>query len=291
MLEGPRAVVLGGAHDALSARLVEQAGFEGVWASSFGIALASQCAPDMDLLTMTETLDVVRHITRAVSVPVIIDGNSGYGDVTNVMRTIRESEDLGAAAICIEDNAFPKRCSLYDNEQRELVSIEKMVAKIRAAKLAQRDQNFTVIARVESLIANHGLDAALERAAAYQQAGADAILIHSKKFPPLKEFTRRWNGGCPLVVVPTLFAQVSLADLEDCGFRVVIFANQAVRAATRAMRETLETLRRTGTISSVSESIAPLEDVYRLVRLKEIENIERELEPRQPPELESIKKG
>lgn len=291
LLAGPRAAVLGGAHDALSARLVEQARFDAVWASSFGIALASQCAPDMDLLSMTETLDVVRHITRAVSVPVVVDGNSGYGAPVNVMRAVRECEDLGAAAICIEDNAFPKRCSLYENEQRELVTVEKMAAKIRAAKLAQRDENFTVIARVESLIANHGLDAALERATAYREAGADAILIHSKSFPPLQEFTRRWDGSCPLVVVPTLFAQVSIADLEECGFRVVIFANQAVRAATQAMRETLKMLRATGTISSVNDSIAPLEDVYRLVRLEEIESIERELEPgRQPqPALEGIK--
>jgi phosphoenolpyruvate phosphomutase len=270
--------VLGGAHDALSARLVEQARFDAVWASSFGIALASQCAPDMDFLTMTETLDVVRNIVRAVSIPVIVDGNSGYGDAIHVMRTVRECEDSGAAGICIEDNSFPKRCSLYDNDQRELIPVEKMVAKVRAAKLAQRDPHFTVIARVESLIANRGLADALERANAYRQAGADAILIHSKTFPLLKEFTGRWDSDCPLVVVPTLFSQVSVADLEACGFRVVIFANHAARAAILAMRETLEMIRSTGTISSVSDRIVPLEDVYRLIGLEEVERMERELE-------------
>lgn len=270
--------MLGGAHDALCARLVEQARFDAVWASSFGIALASQCAPDMDFLTMTETLDVVRNITRAVSLPVIVDGNSGYGDAIHVMRTVRECEDLGAAGICIEDNSFPKRCSLYDNDQRELVPVEKMVAKVRAARLAQRDPNFTVIARVESLIANRGLADALERANAYRRAGADAILIHSKTFPLLKEFTSRWDSDCPLVVVPTLFSQVSVADLEACGFRVVIFANHAARAAIKAMRETLEMIRSTGTISSVSDRIVPLEDVYRLIGLEEVERVERELE-------------
>jgi phosphoenolpyruvate phosphomutase len=256
---------------------VEQAAFDGVWASSFGIALASQCAPDIDLLTMTETLDVVRNISRAVSIPVMADGNSGYGNYNNVMRAVRDCEDVGAAAICIEDNAFPKRCSLYNRQERELVSVEEMAKKIRAAKLAQRDPNFTVVARVESLIAGHGLAAAYERAYAYREAGADAILIHSKSFSPLKEFTRNWNNDCPLVVVPTLFEQTSLAELEDCGFRVVIFANHAVRAAVQAMRETLELIRSTGSISSVNDRIAPLEEVYRLVRLKELEEVEREV--------------
>jgi phosphoenolpyruvate phosphomutase len=280
--------VLAGAHDALSARLIEQAAFDGVWASSFGIALASQCVPDMDLLTMTETLDIVRNIARAVSIPVVVDGNSGYGNSINVMRAVRECEDAGSAAICIEDNSFPKRCSLYDNEQRELVSIEEMVSKIRAGKLAQRDENFTFIARVESLIAGHGLADAFERAHAYRRAGADAILVHAKSLSPLKEFIRNWNNDCPLVVVPTLFEQTSLAELEECGFRVVIFANQAVRAAGQAMRETLELLRSTGSISSVSGRIAPLEDVYHLIRLKELEEIEREVRPaqKQPQEVE-----
>jgi phosphoenolpyruvate phosphomutase len=274
LLRGPKTAVMGGAHDALSAVLIEQAGFDGIWASSFGIALASQCAPDIDLLTMTEVLDIARNISRAVSVPIMVDGNSGFGNYNNVIRAVRACEDIGAAAICIEDNLFPKRCSLYNNNQRELVSEDEMVTKVRAAKLAQRDPNFTVVARVESLIAGHSLDVALKRANAYREAGADAILIHAKSFSPLKEFTREWNHDCPLVVVPTLFEQTSLAELEDCGFRVVIFANHAVRAAVRAMRDTLAVIRKTGSTSSVNDQIASLEEVYQLVRLNELEEID-----------------
>ena len=277
LLRSPKTAVFGGAHDALSARLVEQAGFDGVWASSFGIALASQCAPDIDLLTLTETLDIVRNISSVVNIPVMVDGNSGYGNHNNVMRAVRDCENVGAAALCIEDNSFPKRCSLYNSEQRELVSVEEMTIKIRAAKRAQRDPNFTVVARVESLIAGRGLDDAFERAHAYRDAGADALLIHAKSFSPLKEFSSNWNNDCPLVIVPTLFDQVCLTDLQECGFRVVIYANHAVRAAIQAMRDTLQLIRSTGSIATVSDRITPLEEVYRLVRLEELEELEREV--------------
>ncbi|MDP9121632.1 MAG: isocitrate lyase/phosphoenolpyruvate mutase family protein [Acidobacteriota bacterium] len=266
--------VLGGAHDALSARLVQEAGFDGVWASSFGISLASRCVPDADLLSLTECLEVTRRMVDAVSVPVLADCNAGFGNAINVMYMTREYEKAGVGGICIEDNCYPKRCSLYDRGRRELVPAAEMASKIEAAKSAQRGSGFVVIARVEALIAGHGLEAALERAEAYAQAGADALVVHSRAFAQIQEFLARWRGDCPLVVIPTLFDDVPLERLRSAGFHLAIFANQAVRAAVQAMQQTLATIRRSGVGSSVAASIAPLAEVYRLVDLPGLEAAE-----------------
>src|SRR5438477_6750830 len=179
LLNRPETVVLAGAHNALSAKLVEQAGFEAIWASGFEIS-AAWGVPDASTLTMTENLDVVKQISDAVSIPVIADGDTGYGNAINVMRTVEAYEQAGIAGISLEDNIFPKRCSFYTGVQRELVSIEEHAGKIRAAKAAQKNPDFTVIARSEALIAGLGMEAAILRAGAYAQAGAGAILVHSK---------------------------------------------------------------------------------------------------------------
>lgn len=275
LLSGTSIALLGGAHDALSAKIVENEQFDGVWASSFGISLASRCMPDVDLLTMTESLDITRNMVAAVDdVPVVADCNAGYGNAINVMRMVRDFESAGVAGIAIEDNLYPKRCSLYENCERQLVSLEDMVGKIQAAKAVQRDPNFVLIARTEALIADEGVQAALERAAAYAEAGADALLIHAKAFPLLEDFTQKWQGDCPLVVVPTLFSDVSLSELEARGFRLGIFANQAVRAAIRAMRIALRSMRLDGTASTVEDQIEPLSEVNRLVDLDAVRQAE-----------------
>jgi phosphoenolpyruvate phosphomutase len=276
LLGGGRIASLGGAHDALSARIIEECAFDGIWVSSFGISLAKRCLPDADLLTMTETLEEVRDIVSAVTVPVVADCNTGFGNVINVMRMVVEFERAGVAGICIEDNVFPKRCSLYEGQARELLPSGEMAAKIRAAKAAQRDPGFVVIARIEALIADLGVDEALERAAAYADAGADALLIHSKSFPLLRECVASWRRETPLVVVPTLFNDVSLAELEDCGFRVAIFANQAVRAAMRAMRDTMQAIRTTGVGRCVEPHIVPLSEVYEISNLAGMRGAERQ---------------
>lgn len=270
-LAGSRGVVLAGAHDALSARLVEEAEFDGIWASSYGISLSNHCLPDIDLVTMTETADIVRNMLQAVSIPVIVDCNAGYGNANNVMRTVQKFEDLGAAGICIEDNPFPKRCSLYDGPRHELVSINEMAGRIRAAKGARKDPDFVVIGRVESLIADEGVDLALERCYAYEEAGADALLVHSKSFDLLQMFASRWTSRCTLVAVPTMFNHIDVETLNKMGFKVVIFANQAILVATRSMLEVLRTIRQTGEASSIREKMLSFKEVNRLVRLEQFE--------------------
>jgi phosphoenolpyruvate phosphomutase len=281
LLRRTGAVVAVGAHDALSARLIERAGFDAVWASGFAISAAQFALPDANVLTMTENLDIIRQMSRATDLPVIADIDNGYGNAINVMRTIAEYEAAGVAAISIEDNIFPKRCSFYAGVQRELVSVEEHCGKIRAAKRAQRSANFMIIARTEALIAGWGMEEALQRATAYADAGADAVLIHSKAptAAEVTEFARRWSRDTPLVVVPTTYASTPLQTLEAAGFKMVIFANHPVRAAITAMKEALAMLRREGTASLLDPHIASLDEVYDLVGVAELQAAEQEFLP------------
>src|SRR5215471_2576741 len=171
LLRRPSLALAAGAHDALSAKLAEQAGFDAVWASGFGIS-AVQAQPDANILTLTETLEAVRRIVQAVGIPVVADCDNGWGNAINVMRTASEFERAGAAGICIEDNDFPKRCSFYAGVRRELVPAEEHARKIEAGVAARRDRSFVVIARTEALIAGLGMEEALGRARAYARAGA-----------------------------------------------------------------------------------------------------------------------
>jgi phosphoenolpyruvate phosphomutase len=201
-LKKPGAVKVVGAHDALSARLIERAGFDGVWASGFAISASLKCIPDASFITSSEQLEVERNIAEAVNIPVIADCDTGYGNALNVMRTVNDRERAGVAAICIEDNVYPKRCSFYAGVRRELIPIDEHCGKIKAAKAAQTVPDFMVIARTEALIAGWGQEEALKRAQAYAEAGADAVLIHSKSktFDELKTLYRAWSGRVPLVV-------------------------------------------------------------------------------------------
>jgi phosphoenolpyruvate phosphomutase len=231
--------------------------------------------PDADLLTMTESLEAVRNMVTAVSIPVVADCNAGYGNAVNVLRMVKEFERAGVAGLSIEDYPFPKRCSLYENWDRELISIAEMAGKIRAAVSVRQDPDLVIIARIESLIAGEGIDTALARAVEYSAAGADALLIHGKSFSAVAEFCRQCAVNCPLMVVPTLFGDVPLNDLNDCGFRLAIFPNQAVRAATRAMYAALRRIRSNGTLQSVEDSIEPLSEIYRLVGLEDLREAEQ----------------
>jgi phosphoenolpyruvate phosphomutase len=281
LLHRTGAMVAVGAHDALSARLIERAGFDAVWASGFAISAAQFALPDANVLTMTENLEIIRRMSRATDLPIIADIDNGYGNAINVMRTITEYEAAGVAAISIEDNIFPKRCSFYSGVQRELVSVEEHCGKIRAAKRAQRSADFMVIARTETLIAGWGMEEALQRATAYADAGADAILIHSKAptAAEVTEFARRWSRDTPLVVVPTTYASTPLQALEAAGIKMVIFANHPVRAAITAMKESLAMLRREGTASLLDPHIASLEEVYDLVGVTALQAAEQEFLP------------
>jgi phosphoenolpyruvate phosphomutase len=280
-LAAPSPVVAVGAHDALTAQLVESYGFDAVWISGFGVATMAHALPDLNLTTMTEALDAAVRMDRATDLPVVADCDNGFGGLTNVVRTVVEYERAGIAAICVEDNLFPKRNSLFTGDsKRELIPVEEQARRIRAAKAAQRTDTFTFIARVEALIAGHGVEDACRRADAYVEAGADAILIHSrdKTLGEIEGFLSEWSGvgEVPLVAVPTLFPDFTAEELHAKGFQMIILANQPMRAAVQAIEETLETLRRERKASAVDPHIAPVNHIFDLVRTKETIALEEE---------------
>ena len=280
-LKKPGALKVVGAHDALSARLIERAGFDGVWASGFAISASLKCIPDASFITSSEQLEVERNIAEAVNIPVIADCDTGYGNALNVMRTVNDRERAGVAAICIEDNVYPKRCSFYAGVRRELIPIDEHCGKIKAAKAAQTVPDFMVIARTEALIAGWGQEEALKRAEAYAEAGADAVLIHSKSktFDELKTLYRAWSGRVPLVVVPTIFDQTTAQEMEQAGAKIIIYANQPVRAAIRAMRETLDLIRNDTRPGAANDRIVTLPEVYDIVGVPQMEQDEKAFLP------------
>ncbi len=281
LLQRPGIIKTVGAHDALSAKLIERAGFDAIWASGFGISAALKCIPDASFITSSEQLEVEQNIAEAVGIPVISDCDTGYGNALNVKRTVRDRERAGVAAICIEDNVYPKRCSFYAGVRRELISIEEHCGKIQAAKAAQTVSDFMVIARTEALIAGWGKEEALKRAEAYAAAGADAVLIHSKSktFDELRSVAKAWSGRVPLVVVPTIFDGVTAAELEEAGFKIVIYANQLIRASIQAMRDALGVFNRDTRPGAVNDRIVPLKEVYDLVGVPQMEEDERRFLP------------
>jgi phosphoenolpyruvate phosphomutase len=284
-LSGDAPVVAVGAHDAMSARLIESAGFDAVWVSGFGVSAMAHALPDVNVVTMTEMLAASRTIAGSSDLPVVVDCDNGFGGFSNVVRTIVEFERAGVAAICVEDNLFPKVNSLYaGSARRELVDTTEQARRLRAAKAAQESPHFVLIARVEALIAGHGVDAAIERATAYTEAGADAILIHStdKSLVQITEFLDAWQGtgiDTPLVAVPTLFPDFTASELRDKGFSMVIFANQLMRASVQAMESTLSCLREAGKPSAVDPHIARVDHIFDLVHTRETIEAEEGNEP------------
>jgi phosphoenolpyruvate phosphomutase len=268
-----------GAFDAMSAKLVEYHGFDAIWAGSFAIS-ATHAVPDASILTMTEFFDAASNMAETCKIPIIADCDTGYGGPSNVSHLVRKYENAGIAAICIEDKTFPKQNSLLKNGQNDLISEKDFVAKIIAAKDAKQDQNFMVIARIEALISGAGMDEALKRATAYENAGADAILIHSKKKTPdeVFEFADSWKGNSPVVVIPTTYDTVTLDDLISHKIKMVIHANQTLRAAHASMSRILRQMINTDSLSKVKEEISSMEEIFELQEMYNIKDKEKELE-------------
>jgi len=278
-LEGNSIIKVGGAFDAMSAKLVENSGFDAVWAGSFAIS-AVHALPDASILTMTEFFDAASSMSSTCEIPIIADCDTGYGGPSNVSHMVRKYENAGISSICIEDKTFPKQNSLLENGKNDLLSEKEFVAKILAAKEARSDKNFIIIARVEALISGAGMDEALKRATAYESAGADAILIHSKQKTPdeIFEFTDSWNGSVPIVVVPTVYDSVKISELESHKIKMVIYANQTLRVAHMAMTNLLNELVKAERISDVKDKISTIEDIFDLQQIHGVKDKEKDLE-------------
>ena len=268
-----------GAFDAMSAKLVELSNFDAVWAGSFAIS-ATHALPDASILTMTEFLSAASSMADACSIPIIADCDTGFGGPSNVSHLVKKYENAGIAAICIEDKIFPKQNSLLKDGKQELLSEKDFVAKIIAGKTAKNNPNFMIIARIEALIAGHGVEEALKRATAYEIAGADAILIHSKKNDPVEvfEFCNKWDGNIPIVAIPTTYPTVTIDELKTNNVKMVIYANQSLRAAHWAMSEHLNQLSNAKSLNDVKTNLTSMEDIFHLQEMYEIKKQESDIE-------------
>jgi len=268
-----------GAFDAMSAKLVEISNFDAVWAGSFAIS-ATHALPDASILTMTEFLSVASNMTDACSIPVIADCDTGFGGPSNVSHMVKKYENAGIAAVSIEDKTFPKQNSLLESGTQKLLSEKDFVAKILAAKNAKVNENFMIIARIEALIAGLGVDEAKKRADAYEKAGADAILIHSKKNTPdeIFEFCDTWDGNIPIIAIPTSYPNVTLDELQNHKIKMVIYANQSLRVAHHAMAEHLNELSTAKSLSDVKTKMTTMEDIFHLQEMYEIKKQEIDIE-------------
>lgn len=271
---------VGGAHDALSAALIERAGFPAIWLSGFGVAAAQFGLPDANLVTATESAEAVRRVASGVTTPVIVDADNGFGDAFNAARVVGDYGRAGAAAVCLEDNAFPKRCSLWASAPRRLLTIPEMQEKLAAAKKAAEPFGMLLIGRVESLIAELGPEDAVKRAQAYAEAGADAILIHARRYAPLREIAVSGKVPRPLVVVPTLFPDVGFSELAEAGFAAVVYANQVLRAMVRAEQAVLSLMLRAERPQELDPLISTVDEVNRLVKVPSEWFVEKAPEPR-----------
>jgi len=265
------------AHNPLSARLAEEAGFDGIWASGFELS-AAYGVPDASLLSFSQHLDMTRAMIEQVGIPLVADLDTGYGNAINVGHVVGAYARAGSAAVVIEDKTFPKDTSLLAGARQELVRVAEFQGKIEAARAAGAGHGLLVIARTEALIADLGIEEALRRGAAYAEAGADLLLIHSKQKTPdeIVAFTGRWPGTIPLVIVPTAYPDLTEAKVRALGkISVVIYANHAVRAAVTAMREVFATIRRDGGIHQVDKRIASVEDIFQLQRVAAMKAAEK----------------
>jgi len=277
MLNSKPLVKVCGAYDAMSAKLVEFHGFDAIWAGSFAIS-AVHAVPDASILTMTEFLHVAQNMTEACNIPVIADCDTGFGGPGNVSHLVKKYEKAGVAGISIEDKTFPKENSLLEKSNQDLISEKEFVAKIIAAREAKENKNFLLIARTEALIAEKGMEEAKKRATAYEKAGADAILIHSKKKSPdeVFEFADSWEGDIPLVVVPTTYPTVKIDDLVSHKIKMVIYANQTLRSAYSSMVDALKKVQNDD-LEKLEEEIVPMKKIFELQKMYDIKEEEREI--------------
>lgn len=267
-------LIIVGAHDGLGAQLIEKHGFDGAWASGLEIS-SSHGVPDANILTMTQYLERAQEMNMASNIPVICDVDTGYGNSSNVHYMVQQYESAGMAAVVIEDKLFPKVNSFMPGRQ-DLASIHEFCGKLESAKHA-RTGDMLIIARVEALIAGWGMQEALKRAHAYVDAGADAILIHSKSKKPdeIREFLRSWNRRAPIVLVPTTYPDLSYAEMQELGVNMIIFANQCLRASIASMHHVLEVMSREKSTVSIESSIATVQEIFELQGMLKMKDHEK----------------
>ncbi|MFZ1617773.1 MAG: isocitrate lyase/phosphoenolpyruvate mutase family protein [Flavobacteriales bacterium] len=256
-----------GAHDAITAQLIEEAAFDAVWAGSLGISTALGY-PDLDVISMNEFLTVACLLNRTCNLPIIADCNSGYGSLNNLIRMVREYEQCGISAICIEDQVFPKKNSLYSSDH-DLEQQNAFCEKLKLAVETRKDSNFLIIARIEALIAGFGVNEAIKRAHAYKLAGADVIAIHSKSknSDEIEHFLEIWASEAPVMIIPsTYYFSDNLIQAHNVS--MVVYANQVIRSIIPSIKLLLSQLSENpNEIKIPTHNIADLEQIFKYHQL------------------------
>jgi len=289
MLQSAQTEFIMEAHNGLSARIVQEAGFKGIWAS--GLALSAQHAVrDNNELSWTQVVDTLEFMSDATTIPILLDGDTGYGDFNNMRRLVSKLETRNIAGVCIEDKLFPKTNSFIQGERQPLEDVETFCGKIQAGKEAQIDDDFCIVARVEALIAGWGLDEALRRGEAYRRAGADAILIHSKLSRPdeILQFAREWANRSPLVIVPTKYYATPTEVFRQHKISLVIWANHLIRSAITAMQATARQIHDDETLLDVEGQVATVSEIFRLQGADELLEAEKRYARSARPEVKAV---
>ena len=253
------------AHNGISAKLVEEAGFKGIWAS--GLAISAQFGVrDNNEASWTQIVDMLEFMSDITRIPILMDGDTGYGNFNNMRRLVMKLEQRNIAGVCIEDKQFPKTNSFINGEQQPLADINEFCGKIKAGKDSQRDEDFCIIARIEALIAGWGMSEALRRAEAYHDAGADGILIHSKSSRPTEilEFTQEWAERSPLIIVPTTYYSTPIEVFKNAGIDMLIWANHMIRASVAAMEKVSHEIYQSQSVTNVEDNIASVKRLFAL---------------------------
>jgi len=289
LITSPELAFLMEAHDGISARIAAEAGFKAIWASSLAIS-AALGVRDNNEASWTQVLEIAEFMNDAAGVPILLDGDTGYGNFNNVRRLIQKLGKRGIAGVCIEDKIFPKTNSFIRGEKQPLADIDEFCGKIKAAKDSQQHADFVVVARVEAFIAGWGLHEALKRAEAYRNAGADAILVHSKKSSPIEieAFMREWAGRHPIVIVPTRFYTTPADKFREMGISAVIWANHLLRAAVAAMQSVAGRVFRDESVIGVEDRISPIAEIFRLQGDDELREAEKKYLPAADKNINSL---
>ncbi len=266
-----------GAGDALTAKLIERAGFDFVWSSSLCVS-AAQAVPDASLLSMNQFVDAARAMAEVITIPVLVDMDTGYGNANNVIFAVKRYEEAGISGICMEDKRFPKDNSLLAGGRQDMLSAEEFAGKLAAAADTRQNKDFVIVARIEALIAGLGQQEAMDRAYRYEEAGADCILIHSRSKTPdeVVGFINNWGGSIPICLVPTAYPELTEDKIQALDkVKLVIYANQPLRAAVLAQERLLQEIKRARGIHTIDEQMVPVEHIFELQGVPQMKEDER----------------
>ena len=279
LISSPDLSFLMEAHSGLSAKIAAEAGFRGLWASGLSIS-ASLGLRDANEASWTQVLDVLEYMADAADIPILVDGDTGHGNFNTVRRFVRKLGERGIAGVCLEDKLFPKANS-FVGEGQALAEVEEFCGRLKAGKDSQADEDFVLVARTEALISGRTMQEALDRANAYVDAGADAVLIHSKKAHAREifDFCERFGGRAPVVIVPTMYHATPTELFRQAGVSAVIWANHLLRASLSAMRDTAARIHEDQSLNEVEGRVASVKDIFRLVGNEELEAAERRYLP------------